>query len=247
MASLWVQISLSGSQFFALQEDAGTGLPASNFATNFTMECTSATAGTATFFIKMDTVAPVSWLRNLLAISPTPPPPGSEIPPVPLDASPSFSISLQANLFIRFVDSGHGGGVHSFQDPGWLPDESLRVTRVDVVDEGTLQIFGNVATSHVAPEREELRWPGRAQCVIRSRDSVSQPERVLLADSFNKYFLFSACCVRESFRVAYRSVFIFCCCCKDQRTGNNLFDSRSEKYCVGKRKTRTNGFEFSLE
>lgn len=46
------------------QEDAGTDRPASSSATNFMTACTSATAGTATYFIKMDTAAPVSvWLR----------------------------------------------------------------------------------------------------------------------------------------------------------------------------------------
>lgn len=51
--------------FSAFQGDAATGLRASNSATNFTMGCTSAIARTATFFIKMDTAAPVSWFRNL--------------------------------------------------------------------------------------------------------------------------------------------------------------------------------------
>lgn len=50
---------------FAFQEDAVTGLRASSSATNFTMGCTSAIARTATFFIKMDTAAPVSWSWNL--------------------------------------------------------------------------------------------------------------------------------------------------------------------------------------
>lgn len=45
------------------QEDAGTDRPASSSATNSTTACTSATAGTATYFIKMDTAAPVSVTR----------------------------------------------------------------------------------------------------------------------------------------------------------------------------------------
>lgn len=45
------------------QEDAGTDRPASSSATNSTTACTNATAGTATYFIKMDTAAPVSVTR----------------------------------------------------------------------------------------------------------------------------------------------------------------------------------------
>lgn len=53
------------------QEDAGTDRHASSSATNFTTACTSASARTATYFIKMDTAAPVSvrvyvWIDSIL-------------------------------------------------------------------------------------------------------------------------------------------------------------------------------------
>jgi len=45
------------------QGDAGTDRHVSSSATSSTMACTSATAGTVTYFIKMATAAPVSVSR----------------------------------------------------------------------------------------------------------------------------------------------------------------------------------------
>lgn len=48
---------------YVFQEDAGTDRRASSSATNSTTACTSVTAETATYFIKMDIAAPVSASR----------------------------------------------------------------------------------------------------------------------------------------------------------------------------------------
>lgn len=59
-----VRITYSRPRFLIVfQEDAGTDRPANSSVTNSTMACTSATAGMAIYFIKMDTAVLVSVTR----------------------------------------------------------------------------------------------------------------------------------------------------------------------------------------